>query len=300
MLECKIRNCCAVSGDAKLEKLSEISYPIFCSCTLDDISNDLIAKEEIVISKEGIIQLRQLIPLEILYKEEHGSGAVGQIWQNHHKEFAKFVLTFDPENVLEIGGAHGKLAKHCFDKKQLSWTIVEPNPSEKISNINYIESFFKKEHLMSHNYDTVIHSHTLEHIYEPNDFLESISSSMQGGGRMIFSIPNLKRYLENKWVNYLGFEHTILLTESAIDFLLSRHRFKIKAKQYFYDHSIFYCVEKDDNISLSKVVLKNEYEENKKLFFQMQEYYNCKIQELNLILKNDKTKNIYLFGAHIF
>ncbi|EAL2675036.1 SAM-dependent methyltransferase, partial [Campylobacter jejuni] len=39
---------------------------------------------------------------------------------------------------------------------------------------------------------------------------------------------------------------------------------------------------------------------NKKLFFQMQEYYNCKIQELNLILKNDKTKNIYLFGAHIF
>lgn len=106
MLECKIRNCCAVSGDAKLEKLSEISYPIFCSCTLDDISNDLIAKEEIVISKEGIIQLRQLIPLEILYKEEHGSGAIGQIWQNHHKEFAKFVLTFDPENVLEIGGAH--------------------------------------------------------------------------------------------------------------------------------------------------------------------------------------------------
>lgn len=35
-------------------------------------------------------------------------------------------------------------------------------------------------------------------------------------------------------------------------------------------------------------------------FFKCKNIIIPKIQELNLILKNGKTKNIYLFGAHIF
>lgn len=115
---------------------------------------------------------------------------------------------------------------------------------------------------------------------------------------MIFSIPNLKKYLENKWINYLSFEHTILLTESVMDYLLNKNQFKIIEKKYFTELSIFYCCKKDISIDCNKLVLKDEYDENKKLFENMQKFYKDKIIELNSKMKHyDK---VYLFGAHIF
>ncbi|EAJ6452973.1 SAM-dependent methyltransferase, partial [Campylobacter lari] len=115
---------------------------------------------------------------------------------------------------------------------------------------------------------------------------------------MIFSIPNLKKYLENKWINYLSFEHTILLTESVMDYLLNRNQFKIIEKKYFTEHSIFYCCKKDISIDCNKLVLKNEYCENKKLFENMQKFYKDKIIDLNSKMKD--YDEVYLFGAHIF
>ena len=116
---------------------------------------------------------------------------------------------------------------------------------------------------------------------------------------MIFSIPNLEKYLENKWVNCLCFEHTILLTESAIEYLLAKHQFKIQEKQYFKDHSIFFSCIKDSSIDSTKIRIKNEYDKNKKLFLEMQDYFRNLIGELNRIFESS-SKDIYLFGAHLF
>ncbi|EAK5790433.1 class I SAM-dependent methyltransferase, partial [Campylobacter lari] len=214
-MRCIQRNKCIISDDDNLETLSNIKYPIFCGCTEEDVSNDILANENIVISKKyGVIQLKELIPLEILYKNGHDSGAIGGIWMEHHKQFSDFVVKFNPKNVLEIGGGNGILADNCINNNNnnISWTIIEPNPNENNNKVKYIKSFFNKTYLLDSSFDTVVHSHTLEHIYNPNEFLHEISDSLNGGGYMIFSIPNLKKYLENKWVNYLSFEHTILLT----------------------------------------------------------------------------------------
>nr|WP_232364897.1 hypothetical protein [Campylobacter aviculae] len=116
---------------------------------------------------------------------------------------------------------------------------------------------------------------------------------------MIFSLPNMKKWLENKFTNCLNFEHTIFLTENVLEFLLQKHRFRILEKQYFKEHSIFYHVCKDESIDTLRVVLKNEYDENKKLFLDMKKYYHEKIFSLNQILETTN-KKIYLFGAHLF
>ena len=55
----------------------------------------------------GLIQLSKLIPLDILYQAQHDAGAVGKIWEKHHKAFANFPNKTLPSSVLEIGGAHG-------------------------------------------------------------------------------------------------------------------------------------------------------------------------------------------------
>jgi len=58
----------------------------------------------------GFIQLLETIPKEILYKDSH-SNAIGKTWYNHHELLADTVLKINPENVLEIGGGTGFLAK---------------------------------------------------------------------------------------------------------------------------------------------------------------------------------------------
>ncbi|EAJ1913038.1 SAM-dependent methyltransferase, partial [Campylobacter jejuni] len=113
------------------------------------------------------------------------------------------------------------------------------------------------------------------------------------------SLPNMQKWLENKFTNCLNFEHTIFLSENILEFLLQNHKFKIIRKQYFKEHSIFYHVCKDKSINTQNIVLKNEYGKNKKLFLDMKKYYQEKILYLNKILENT-TKKVYLFGAHLF
>ncbi|MCW1376584.1 class I SAM-dependent methyltransferase, partial [Campylobacter jejuni] len=88
-----------------------------------------------------------------------------------------------------------------------------------------------KEIFNNRSFDTITHSHTFEHIYNPHEFLEEISSALMGGGKMIFSLPNMEKWLENKFTNCLNFEHTIFLSENILEFLLQKHKFKIIQKQ---------------------------------------------------------------------
>ena len=115
---------------------------------------------------------------------------------------------------------------------------------------------------------------------------------------MLFSIPNMQKWLENKWTNTLNFEHTILLTEKVVEYLLAAHGFKIHKKHYFGEHSIFYHAKYDKNFKV-KLVLQNQYQNNKALFLNMYNHYNKQIAALNIKLAQTE-KAIYLFGAHLF
>lgn len=181
-----VREKCAITGNIEFESLFKMKFPLFCGCVKQSQNDDIIADMEFVIAKpSGVVQLKNLIPLDLLYKDGHDAGAVGALWDSHHSEFADFVMSFKPKNVLEIGGAHGKLALKCLEKEpNLSYTIIEPN-STKHDKIHYIDGFFGKDKLPQ-KYDCIVHSHTFEHIYEPNEFLSAIYDSLcaqtNGGG----------------------------------------------------------------------------------------------------------------------
>jgi len=38
----------------------------------------------------GIIQLRYLVPLNVLCESHHDSGFIGGVWIEHHQQFAKY------------------------------------------------------------------------------------------------------------------------------------------------------------------------------------------------------------------
>lgn len=115
-----VREKCAVTDEAGFESLFSYDFPLFCGCTNLPQSEDVIAKMDFVIANpSGVVQLKNLIPLDLLYQNGHDSGAVGALWSSHHAEFADFVMSFSPKNVLEIGGGHSKLALNCLAKIQI-------------------------------------------------------------------------------------------------------------------------------------------------------------------------------------
>ena len=101
-------------------------FPVFMGCTNQEKKLDLLADMNWSISKEsGAIQLNPLLPLEVVYKEQHGSGCVGDLWNQHHLAFAKFVHFYNFKTVLEIGGLHGILSKLYQDlDKTIDWKII--------------------------------------------------------------------------------------------------------------------------------------------------------------------------------
>ena len=105
------REKCSVTDSEDLEIIHSVKdFPVKMGCTDRPQELDLKAEMLWAISKSsGLIQLKKLIPLDLLYSEQHGPGTVGKTWKLHHQEFAKFLIKHGFGNVLEIAGAHGIL-----------------------------------------------------------------------------------------------------------------------------------------------------------------------------------------------
>jgi 2-polyprenyl-3-methyl-5-hydroxy-6-metoxy-1,4-benzoquinol methylase len=282
---------------------SILKFPVYMGITNQDPCEDIFEEMSFSISKlSGCVQLDKLIPLDILYSENHNS-VVGQLWRDHHFSFAKFINTFNPKNVLEIGGAHGMLCKNIEElNPQTQWTIVEPNPIPvKNLKAKYINGFFDSTIKTNQKYDMIVHSHTLEHIYDPNKFIYNISQFLSEGDFHCFSVPNIDVWLDRKYTNALNFEHSYLLNDFYIETLLKNNAFEIINKRIFSDnHSTFYATKKIlKNDKLNIKFPKSLYSKNLNLINDYYKYLVSDVNELNnLISKYDK--NIYIFGAHVF
>ena len=296
-----ITRTCDVISSTQMEELGGLkSFPVFMGCVSHSQSEDIYADMLWHISPEnGLLQLKHLIPLDILYSQSHDAGLVGKIWMNHHQSFADFIRKYSPDSILEIGGAHGILSKLYLNRSEdISWTILEPNPIP-VNGVKakIIKGFFDDKFSMNESVDAVVHSHVFEHIYEPNIFLEHISAFLQNGKYLIFSVPNMKAMLTKNYTNCLNFEHTVFLTEVYIDYLLNRHGFRIINREYFLDdHSIFYACIRDETV-LPLELPSSLYHENKKIYLDYVSYHNNLIDNINKkIAELNEDCKLFLLG----
>jgi hypothetical protein len=297
------RNHDVVFGNDDLEDLHTFSnFPVFMGCTDQHPSQDVLADMSWKISNgSGMIQLNPLLPLDVVYNAEHGSGTTGKAWDEHHSAFAEFIYKFKPKSILEIGGLHGILAKKYLElENSVDWTMVEPNPTvDPNLPIKVITGFFDDKFTSNDKFEAVIHSHVLEHVYNPDEFMSHKSSFMNDGDLLIFTIPNMEVMLTNNYTNCINFEHTVYITEPYVEYFLNKYGFKLVEKQYFKkDHSIFYCAEKTgDKLPLN--LHNGLYDKNKSTF---QNYINNHISDVKAINStiNETDLPVYLFGAHIF
>jgi len=289
----------SVLTNGEIEELSSIEkFPVFIGDTPDDKSTDIFTDLTFDICKDtGIIQLRNLVDPNLIYAKYH-SEAIGKLWDTHHNMLAQLISKYvDNKNILEIGGSNSQLALITFslNKNIKNWTIIDPVLKSKIihEKLSYIEGFFDEKTYNDNKYDTIIHSHVLEHMIDPVVFLSLISNFIDYSQYHIFSVPNMYAWLKNKSVNTITFEHTLLLTEEIIDYLLSQYNFVIEEKIYCAEHSIFYVTKKQKTNPLE---LPNKYDEYKQMYLTCINHYKQYIDELNEKLEKT-TKDVYLFGA---
>ena len=297
-----LRHTDVLTGAASLEDLHSFpAFPVFMGCVTHPRSEDILAELTWQISRTtGVLQLKELVPLDILYQEQHDAGVTGDLWRLHHKAFADFLGKQQPTGVLEIGGAHGILAMEYMRLGRIPWTVLEPNPAPVTGcTARFIKGFFNESFAYPDPFDTVVHSHVFEHIYEPDAFIEQLARLMSIGKTMVFSIPNMQIMLERRYTNCINFEHTVFLTEPYVEYLLARHGFRISATEYFReDHSIFYAAIREQDVI--PVELSDQlYERNKRLYLDYVEYHAQLIEQLNARLREIST-SVYLFGAHVF
>ncbi len=297
-----VRDRCAVTGAPDLEPLYTFkAAPVFMGCTDQPEVSDLKADMEWAISRSsGLIQLKALLPLEVLYPEAHGAGCVGQLWHRHHQAFADFIRRFSPAAVFEIGGSHGILAANYDSTGACPWTILEPNPTPVAGcKAKFITGFFDGGFKFSGPFDAVVHSHVFEHVYAPDEFMAQLAGFMAEGKLLLFSVPNIRVMVERRYTNGLNFEHTAYLTEPYIEYLLAKHGFRLTTKENFTeDHSIFYAAVRDRSVKPIGLP-PGLYEENLKAYRQYLAYYTALSAELNA-RKRAGGRPVYLFGAHIF
>ena len=295
------RSHCVISGNEDLELLYSFkNFPVFMGCVDHSPEKDLKADMNWWISKStGSLQLNPLLPLDVLYQEQHAS-AIGELWKEHHKEFAKFIARYKCRDVLEIGGAHGLLAKEYMSSvDSVNWTMLEPNPKlQKDIGINIIKGFFDSEFQFDSDIDIVVHSHVFEHVYEPGEFISNISGFLSKGDLHIFSVPRMQVMLEMGYTNCINFEHTVFLTEMFIDYLLAKNGFSIMKKRYYHDdHSIFYATRKTGNEYLRYSPMA--YDSNRAAYERFISDHVAVVDKCNKHIE-DYNGPVYLFGGHVF
>lgn len=321
-VKCIPRKTCILSGSSDPDDLEHLftlqKMPVSMYCVDGPVEEDARADMEWSISKSaGCVQLSKLVPLDVLYQHEHGSGAVGGVWKDHHEQFCDFLAAHGVCRPLEIGAGHGILAKQFLEKykndnsgdegkEPASWVIVEPNlPSWRHERVSMVAGMFSKDFKLPPDVpsvDAVVHSHTFEHMYSPREFLEDVSRFLRVGQKHLFTLPRLDLWLERGYSNALNFEHTILLTEGIIDELLRLTGFEVIEKKYFReDHSIFYATEKIRTPLAGETLNRefNEYAANKALFNSFVSKQKANVARINEKLAAEKGE-VFLFGAHVF
>lgn len=159
-----------IDGDEHMEELFRLqNFPIQMGVTAqsekDDLFHDLIYEINMV---NGEVQIRDLVLESDLYQEAHYNN-IGSGWIDHHRAFAEFVAKYRPKRIFEIGGGRGILSVEysCFDDTA-GWTILEPVPNPiPECKAQYIKGFYDENYKIDKHYDAVIHTHTLEHFYNP-------------------------------------------------------------------------------------------------------------------------------------
>lgn len=242
---------CVVCGNNSFDTIYQTSpIPVFQGCVISPIDDDIsIPMDWRICSTCGSVMLAQTLPLEIIYMEGHATS-LGGIWDNHHKDFAAFVEKHHCGNVLEVGGGVGKLGQYYRSAGGTApWLILEPNPlniSQPGFGVTFVQGFLDHKFTLPEGVETIVFSHSLEHIHDLGDMIGLLSEKLPASGRLVVAWPQMEKWLEQGLPGALNWEHTFFVPINVLLELMAAHGFVLCEQQDFgTGHSYFLAFGKE-------------------------------------------------------
>lgn len=263
---------------------------------------DVFYDQAWVICKDcGCIQLLKLIPLDELYGSSHNS-IVGKTWELHNESFASYIEENSGQTILELGGGNLSIAQKINLKEKTTYKIYDSWCAKNIipHPIKFSPSFFDpyNNNEKEESYDTVILSHTIEHFYNPIEYLKELNKILKDSGRIILSVPDIISGISAKFTNALNFEHTYSINEEYLEYMMNIAGFK-KIEDIDYNQYNFFAIyEKTTDIKSFKI--ENQYESNKKWFNEYVNWHKKNVEYLNKELYKRESNRKYIFGCGPF
>jgi len=153
-----------------------------------------------------------------------------------------------PGKILDIGCATGIFLDGM---KKLGWEVAGIEPNEKAAdyarkrfNIDVFTGYLHEVNLRDESFDVITLWDVLEHVPDPNEFINNVYKLLKPGGLIIASLPNAnawERYLFREyWVGWEIPRHYRSHTPDTITKFLKRYSFKnIKIFSFIGRHGAF-------------------------------------------------------------
>lgn len=297
------RPSCIFCNGSELNTLLTVeSFPVYMGTTDSPPELDVCADQLwSTCNRCNGLQLSRLVPIELLYSQNH-SDPVGEVWTSHHEEFARFVVkNLGSGTLIEIGGASGKLAREIFKLDSSlhgDYKMIEPDSGDRVEGVALIKGIVEDHLNELAEAGTIVHSHVLEHLYDPILTLKQMANHMEPGARMVLSFPNLERILEQGGANGLNFEHTYFLTAEGLENVVSDAGLNVLSVQKFRGHSIFMSAEKREILTSPPIRVFDM--KGATLLQGVWGKARMVAEKFKAELNQRNATSGYLFGAHVF
>lgn len=151
-------------------------------------------------------------------------------------------------NVLEIGAGSLYVAQGI--KKLMSldnYVIVDPSIRESSDHFNIIKEYFPSKKTGSLKFDLILAFNTLEHLSEPESFLNSIKDHLTEKGMVVLTFPDCERQLRLGDLNVLLHEHFNYFTESSLVRYIKKMGFEL-VEHHTFDDTFVVLIKVNKNV----------------------------------------------------
>lgn len=304
-----MKNCtvCGYDGITEIHRIK--NFPVYMGATTcppeEYVFQDLVYGQ---CQRCANLQIMELVPLEVLYQDNHNTEVIGSTWTLHNIQFAKFISWSEPKIVCEIGSPSATIFKELQNETWLSkWYSIEPNPAnlDGVDKKFILKQAFVDDEFTFEEYDmekpnSVVMSHVFEHLYNPREILNVLHENLDNGAKIHISIPNMEYISEHELMppSGLHFEHTFFVEAMNAVYLFQTNGFEVNKVLNFTDHSIFIeATRTDRDLIVSIPELKKVNLKNIKRFKNVIKVYDEIISTIKEII-NLYRHEVYLYGSH--
>ena len=145
----------------------------------------------------------------------------------------KYVANFN--NVLDVGGGKGEFCNY-LNKFNIKTTNFEPN----LNNFTITLNSYKEN---GSKFDLIMLWHSLEHIHNMEETLNTCKELLTSDGTLIIAVPNHdaaeRKFFKESWIAYDIPRHLYHFNYSTFKLLMNKYNFTIQTYLPMYQDTIF-------------------------------------------------------------